>query len=255
MARSDIDRLLRFLQEHGGKSTRAVINEAFSWPDEKIDRLVADSDGRLKRARLGSAGGGIAQVGVERGGRGAVHLYSDVRRVLESTWAKKCGSQAAFSLDTSLNGHARTGSWSRPDCVLVWYPARRARLDELPTLSTFEIEAPQRFDIRSVYEAHAQGFGADFSWVIFHRPARLPVNGPHADWHRIQWAARVCGVGLMSYTNPGDAATWQIEMSAARRRGGDRADFVRRAVPVAMRDVTGMQLPELRLRSHRSRRR
>lgn len=254
MARNDVDRLLRFLQEHRGKSTRTAINEEFSWSDEKIDRLVAESDGRLKRARLGRAGGGIAQVGIERGGRGAVQLYSDVCRVLESTWANKCGWQAALSLDTALNGRVRTGSWSRPDCVLVWYPARRARLDELPTLSTFEIEAPKRFDIRSVYEAHAQGFGADFSWVIFRRRERFPAGDPHTDWFRIRWAAEVCGVGLMSYTNPGDAATWQIEVSAARRRDSNRADFVKRAVPVAMRDPTEMQLDQLRVQPRRSRR-
>jgi hypothetical protein len=245
MARSDIDRLIHFLQEHGGKATLSVVKETFSWSDEKIDRLVDESDDRLKWAR-GGRSRGIAQVAIERGARGKVHLYSDICRVLESTWAKKCGMQAALALDTSLNGRARTGSWSRPDCVLVWYPARRSRLDESATLSTYEIKAPGRFDIRSVYEAHAQGFGADFSWVLFHRPAVLPPGGPHPDWRRIRWAASVCDVGLISYVNAGNASTWQVEARAVRRRDSNRAEFVKRAVPASMRVKTEMSLEEMR---------
>jgi hypothetical protein len=249
MARTDIDRLLRFVQaQDDGRATYEAIKGKFSWSDEKLGRLVTESDGRLRPVRWGRSRG-LAQTGLERGRRGTVHLYSDVCRVLASTWAKKCGWQAAVALDTSLNGRARTGSWSRPDCVLVWYPARRTRLDDLPTVSTYEIEAPKRFDIQSVYEAHAQGYGADFSWVVFHRPAAPLPNGPHVDWNRIRWAASATGVGLISYTNPGNAATWQIEADAPRRHDADRAEFLKRAVPVKMRGTADMSLHDLRSQS------
>lgn len=243
---SDLERLKAYLAKQGGKATCAAIEQAFGWSSDKLADLVTASAGHVKRANLGRAAG-VALIGSERGQRGSVPLYRDVRRVLETTWARAQGWQAAKALDTALNGKADTGVWSRPDCVLAWYPARRRSPGELPTLSSYEIEAPGRFDIRSVYEAHAHGFGADYSWVVFFRPdASSVVEVPHPDWARILAAAKTCGIGLLSVTNSGNATTWRIERPADRRTDGEREEFVRRALPMALRVQASLPLEAMR---------
>jgi len=243
---SDLRRLKRYLKEQGGKAACTAIVKEFGWSDDKLARLIDDSDSCLKRAHYGRIPG-IALIGSERGQRGGVPLYRDVRRVLATTWARNQGWQSAIAIDTALNGKARTGVWSRPDCVLAWYPARRRSLDEPPTLSSYEIEAPGKFDLRSVYEAHAHGFGADFSWVVFFRPTASSKAGlPHPDWSRITAAAKTCGIGLLSVTNSGNAATWQIERAADRRADGDREEFVRRALPASERYKANYSLEVMR---------
>lgn len=242
MGVSDLQRLKKYLRKQGGKATRAAVAEWFAWSADKLTKLVDGSAGHVKRANLGKSAG-IALIGLEWGQRGGVPLYRDVRRVLETTWARNQGWQAAIAIDTALNGKAETGVWSRPDCVLAWYPARRCRLDEPPTLSSYEIEAPGKFDIRSVYEAHAHGFGAGFSWVVFFRPtATSEADLPHPDWGRITAVAKTCGIGLLSVTNSGNAATWWIEREADRRSDGDREAFVRRALPASDRDKANWPL-------------
>ena len=145
-----------------------------------------------------------------------------------------------------MRGGRRKGVWTRPDCVLVYYPARRRSLDEKPTLATFEIEAPCKFDIRSVYEAHAHGFGADYSWVLFFRDVDPDLPAPHRDWHRIDWAAKSCGVGLISLTNPGSASTWVAERGAVRRTDGDRTEFIQRAIPRQQQPTADRTLPDMK---------
>ena len=84
MARTHVARLLEFLATNEGKATVAEVQERFGWSTDKIDSVIHASTVRIKRANVGSAPG-IAQVGIEIGARGAVPLYSDVRRVLAST--------------------------------------------------------------------------------------------------------------------------------------------------------------------------
>lgn len=245
MRTRNVERLKRFLAEKGGKASSASVCQHFGWAQEKLDGVVDKSDGHVKRTR-GGARRTIALIASEKGCRGGVRVYSEVRRVLKDTWAGRQGWRPVDALDTALNGRAATGRWSRPDCVLVWYPRRRRTRDEPPRLSTFEIEGPGQFSIESVYEAHAQGFGADYSWVVFY-PAKIaaPDGLPHRDWPRICAAAAACGVGLLRITNSGDAATWQVERAPVRRTDGDRTEFIRRAIPAKVLAEAGLSVEAL----------
>lgn len=241
MPRKYVDKLALYLRTKDGKATFAEIEQAFEWSPDKIRRLVDDNHGRLKLIRHG-----VSLIGNEIGQRGSVPLYSDVSRVLEKTWAKSKGLQAAVALDTSLAGRARTGVWSRPDCVLVSYPARRTDLNQPPHLSTFEIERQSGFSVQSVYEAHSHGWGADYSWVVFVRPKTSDVNCPKPDWERVLWAAKTCGVGLISCTNPGNHSTWREHLLARRRNERRRSTFIQQAIPTNFRKIAEFRLEELR---------
>ena len=245
MARTHVGRLVDFLRERGGKAALADIRSHFLWDDTKIDRVIADSGGRLKRTKMGRRSG-VAQIGYELGGRGAVPLYADVHRVLESTWRAKKRWQAAIALDTAVGKRGHTGVWTHPDCVLAYYPAGKGNSTTTARLATFEIEPVGNMDIRSIYEAHAHGRGADHSWVLFCRGTSTSKGEKPADWERIAWAAKHCGIGVISMGNPGNASTWDVLLPAPRRTDGNRADFIDRAIPTSMAglvdlDVEGMK--------------
>lgn len=241
MPRKHIDKLALYLRTNGGKSTFHQIESEFQWSRQKISHLLDTSHGRVKRIR-----NGVSLIGYEIGQRGSVPLYADVSRVLKRTWAKKEKLQAAVVLDTSLGGGAKTGIWSRPDCVLVSYPARRSSLNQPPHLSTFEIERRKGFSIQSIYEAHSQGWGADYSWVIFVRSKTSDRNRPTQDWDRVLWAARICGIGLISCTNPGNHRTWREHLSAQKRKERRRTEFIEQAIPKDLRAIADLRLEELR---------
>lgn len=54
--------------------------------------------------------------------------------------------------------------WVAPDLVMACHPGRKSRPDVPKLLHTFEVETASGFGIESVYQAHAHGRGADFSW-------------------------------------------------------------------------------------------
>jgi DNA-binding GntR family transcriptional regulator len=95
---SDLERLKAYLAKQGGKATCAAIEQAFGWASDKLADLVTASAGHVKRANLGRAAG-VALIGSERGQRGSVPLYRDVRRVLElhnefhDTFLRACGNE------------------------------------------------------------------------------------------------------------------------------------------------------------------
>ena len=244
--RKHADKLALYLRAKEGKATFAQIEEKFAWREDKVRRLLQDNHGRLKQIRHG-----VSLIGNEIGPRGAVPLYSDVSRVLENSWAKSKGLQAAVALDTALAGRARTGVWSRPDCVLISYPARRTDLNQPPHLSTFEIERQSGFSVQSVYEAHSHGWGADYSWVVFVRSQTSDVRCPKPDWERVLWSAKTCGIGLISCTNPGNHSTWREHVPAKRRQERRRSRFVEQAIPKDLRGIVDLGLEDLRRFSSR----
>ena len=242
MRRKHVERLERYLRDEGGKATYLAIETVFGWDKDKVNKLLKESDGGLKKRK-----NVVYQIRNEIGRRGAVPLYKDARRVLSKTWANSKKMQCAAALDTSLAGRAKTGTWSRPDCVLVSYPARRASLSQPPHLSTFEIEGRGSFSVESVYQAHSHGWGADYSWVLFVRSEtdKSDGNSPEPDWDRIVWVAKACGVGLISCTKPNNYKTWIEHIPAKRRADNRRKEFVEQAIPTNYREYAHRSLENL----------
>jgi hypothetical protein len=103
--------------------------------------------------------------------------------------------------------------WAHPDLVVAADPRRRSSAGEPRRLHAIEVETKNGFDLKSVYQAHAQGRGADYVWVIGNKAPK--VDPP--DWERIVWTASDLGVGLVTYDNPGASTTWVNHIEAAHR--------------------------------------
>ncbi|MFZ4434424.1 MAG: hypothetical protein ACOYOQ_14625 [Microthrixaceae bacterium] len=85
-------------------------------------------------------------------------------------------------------------------------------------LHTFEVEPEDGFDIRSAYQAHAHGWGADFSWVIFDRGGRSDRWDPSSEANsRTVEVARLLGIGLVSFHKPSVESSWNMEINPQRR--------------------------------------
>jgi len=91
-------------------------------------------------------------------------------------------------------------------------PPRRRHRDDPPDLHSIEVEVNTGFDIRSVYQAHAQGRGANFSWVFF---ASSEASSPN--FERIEWAAKELQIGLVEFKRSGASGTYRVRIEADRR--------------------------------------
>jgi len=101
-------------------------------------------------------------------------------------------------------------------------PARRRNREDPPHLHSIEVEVNTGFDIKSVYQAHAQGRGANFSWVFF---ASSESSSPN--FERIDWAAKELQIGLVEFTKSGSFGTYKVIREAEPRDvdAKDRAIF------------------------------
>jgi hypothetical protein len=79
-----------------------------------------------------------------------------------------------------------------------------------------EVEVNTGFDIKSIYQAHAQGRGANFSWVFF---ASSESSSPN--FERIEWAADELDVGLVEFKRSGASGTYRTRLEARRREVTD----------------------------------
>ena len=139
-------------------------------------------------------------------------IYTDVARVIRDYWGPRQGFREIEMRGTS-NRHGENGSvWTTPDLVMACFPARRESPEEGKRLHAIEVETAGGFDIRSVYQAHAQGHGADYSWVMFKESA------PHPDWRRIDRLASELGIGLVSFVRSHASTTWTTRRRPERRR-------------------------------------
>jgi ferredoxin-NADP reductase len=96
--------------------------------------------------------------------------------------------------------------------VLSALPPRRQQRTDPPDLHSIEVEIYTGFDIRSVYQAHAQGRGSTYSWVFF---ASSQQTSPHYD--RIEWAAEQLGIGLVQFQRSGASGTYKTRLKATKR--------------------------------------
>jgi hypothetical protein len=95
-------------------------------------------------------------------------------------------------------------------------------------LHAFEIETADGFTIKSIYQAHAQAYGADFAWVLTF--AGGVDKGDHHE--RIQRAALVTGVGLVEFDRPGASGTYRKLFTPRRLKASakERLAFVTRVL-------------------------
>lgn len=169
------------------------------------------------------------------GAVGQIAIYAVVRSKLEQGWGPRRGMRHVETFDTSRSGRRDGSIWVHPDVVLREQRRRRTAGDP-PNIvvHTFEIEHAGAFDIGSVYQAHAQGRGADYSWVAFHDIGRLAGRdaGAQRERARVVATATELGIGLVAFKKPNNLETWTT-IDAMRRRPTpeERALFEDRVMP------------------------
>ena len=203
--------------------------EKLNWSIEKIQRVVDKSVLNPSSSVFRGKGGSVEFRADERGGRSS-GLYIDVERVLNDFWAPRRGLKDVRTYVTAKGGTRGTGVFVHPDLVLFADPPRKRYRDEPSQIHVFEIEHATGFGLPSIYQAHAQGRGADFTWVIAAKDSPVILNNAE----RVDWTVENLGVGLIEFGRPGSWTTWN-ERHPADRRGerpnqdrdsGDREDFL-----------------------------
>ncbi len=236
--RTDVELLVDVLKSMpSNQASPRRLAEALNWTPEKIERAVE----RAKVERHGDvhtgAGGVVKYRGVERVGSNG--LYDEVATVIAKHWGpKEMRLKNIATLPTATAGTRDGRMWTHPDLVLAADPARRTSRTEPPRLHAIEVEARAGFDIRSVYQAHAQGHGADYSWVF----GSIEPSITHSDWERVTRTARQLNVGLVIFEKPGVFGTWRTELRPDRTvpSAAARAEFLHHAVGVSLASEYGL---------------
>jgi len=212
-----IDQLREYPRNQG--SVRRLATD-LGWPEEKVDRVVTNAMHDISTPVERGPGGVVRFRGSERGITPGI--YYDVQRVIRDYWAPKRGLRSPVVEITARTGRRGAGVWCHPDLVMSALPARRRSRDDPPHLYSIEVEVNTGFDIRSVYQAHAQGRGANFSWVFF---ASSEASSPN--FERIEWAAEELEIGLVEFKTSGASSTYKVRVEAGRREvtAVDRAIF------------------------------
>ena len=212
-----IDQLVLYPKDQA--SVRKLAGD-LDWDEAKVERVVTAAMSEPSTPIDRGPGGVIRYRGAERGTTPGI--YYDVKRVIQDYWGPRRGLRSVQVDITSRSGRRGAGVWCHPDLVMSALPARRRNRDDPPRLHSIEVEVNTGFDIKSVYQAHAQGRGANFSWVFF---ASSTSSSPN--FERIDWAAKELEIGLVEFTKSGSYGTYRVRREAEPREVSekDRAIF------------------------------
>ena len=231
--RTDIDILidvLRGLPRH--QASRGRVGLESGWSADKVERVVRRAVAVTSGAVFIGRGGIVKYRGSERGAD--VGLYADVERIISAYWGhRSAGLRNVSVLRTARSGRRSAGVWTHPDLVIAADPRRRDSLREPRRLHAVEVETASGFDLRSIYQAHAQGRGADYSWVF----GSLDPGVPDDHWDRMLWTAQELGVGLVLFEKPGAFTTWDTILTAERKAvtAKERESFIEVAIGESLR--------------------
>jgi hypothetical protein len=105
-------------------------------------------------------------------------------------------------------------------------------------LHAIEVKTASSFDLRVVYQAHAEGRGANYAWAF---GSKTPALGA-AEWERILWTASALGVGIVTFDRPHSYGTWTTHLPAARMQPAaeERERFIGQVVGVRARESLGL---------------
>ena len=112
-------------------------------------------------------------------------------------------------------------------------PQARVQLNSRRRLHAIEVETTEGFDLRSVYQAHAQGRDAHYSWVFGNKAPGVEKS----DWSRVLWTAEELGVGLVTFTKPHAYGTWTTHRKADHKEPtlDEREMFLERTMSTTAR--------------------
>lgn len=241
---SDAQRVRTYLRKNGGKATVRELcdncsdNYQAGWSKQRLHAAIDwDNAHRSNRAHLQRERGGRSIRIVENDervahGRGA--KAEVVRRIAgQSARVRHIfgkGDDSADWLEVAETGKSAAperGSNARPDITVGSYLRPTSRR---PLIHNIEFQGESRgrntFSSSDIAQAYTSGRGADFSWVMIHKSARLTKSHKrYVDWERAIWFAKTLGVGIILYDSPQNVATWNTVMPAKKRGGVNYSGF------------------------------
>ncbi len=236
--RTDVELLVMHLRNQPScQASVRRLTEITGWDEDKVRRVVKRAtDNPVLNVHVGR-GGTIQYRGTERVSSNG--LYADVRRIASKYWSsRELGLRNVDVIPTARSGKRKRGVWSHPDLVIAADPPRRRSIDEPRRLHAVEVETSAGFDLRSVYQAHALGRGAHYSWVFGNK---LPNVDPK-DWDRVLWTAEELGIGVVTFERPGVFGTWKTWVCASEREptADEREAFIDGALGAGGRTEYGL---------------
>ncbi|MCV2216542.1 hypothetical protein [Thauera sp. Sel9] len=143
-------------------------------------------------------------------------LYAPLSSVLRQEWTREKRLERSIVHITARQGRRDTGGrWSRPDLVVVTqstYPYVPGRHFDV---ITFEVKPSDSIDVTAVYEALAHRRAATKAYVALHVPDTDAENLKNI-LTEVYSEAKRHGVGVITFSQPEDFATWDEVVEAAR---------------------------------------
>jgi len=220
----------------GSQATVRKLATLLNWDVDKVRRVAekGNSDPSLS-VYIAKA----SVVKYRRSERGKlVGIYADVAKVISNRFGpEKMGYREITVIDTAKSGTRGTGVWTHPDLVMAAYPKRRSSAHEQRRLHAIEVETEDGFDLKSVYQAHAQGHDANYSWVFGSKQPDVSKS----DWDRVLWTVQDLGVGLVTFEKPHLMSTWtkHADPKFTETNAEQRAGFLKQTVSAANMELIG----------------
>ena len=208
--RTDPQILVSHLRDQPNNSASpARLSILTGWPPDKVARAIRRGIEDPYLALHIGRGGTVQFRGEEASAQPGI--YSDVARIITGYWGpRELGLRNTTVAFSARSGSRGWGAWTHPDLVVSADPRRRRSQAEPPRLHAIEVETAEGFNIKSIYQAHAQGRGANYCWVI---GAFTPGIKDH-ERDRVLWTAKELGVGVVEFERPGAYGTWRTHLQA-----------------------------------------
>jgi hypothetical protein len=161
-------------------------------------------------------------------------LYAPVARALPRWIRQHYGPQSFVWLTTEVvgsKGGARLGgSWRRTDLAGVSVRAFEYSPDVAVDTFAFEVKTIANLDVAAIYETSENSSGATYGYLLVHRSVRHERDRQGALFLRLERAATMTGIGIVSFEQPDAVDTWDCELEAVRRPHDPAASdaFIRR---------------------------
>jgi hypothetical protein len=236
--RTDLELLIDMLKTQPDEQASSLrLASLLGWEQGKVKRVAARGNDDPTIPVFVAKAGVIKHRGSERGA--TVGIYADVARVIAAYWGpREVGLRNIDIVPTARSGTRGGGVWTHPDLVVAADPPRRKSQTEPRRLHAIEVETAAGFDLKSVYQAHAQGRDADYSWVFGNKAPGVAKP----DWDRVLWTAEELGVGLVTFAKPHAFGTWTTHLTAVHKEPtvAERNLFLGRVMSKADRDAHGL---------------
>jgi len=126
----------------------------------------------------------------------------------------RSGSPWVFPAQVDHSAGSEEGRWTRPDlaCLAI------ARGEFVPfwraDLHTFEVKTASGLNVTAVHEANAHGRLGQFTWLAFQAVGQATPDTNL--FGEIVSSASSVGVGVLTFTRPGDPSDWRVEQWPTR---------------------------------------